>query len=163
MKKNIMHTALIASMAGILLTIALPASANPLKMKMQHKKEAKMKEFYQEVNATPEQRAKLDTMHTQFESQVKPLREEMWTKKKALMNYMASPNANKSEAMRREEEITQLKTKVDQLYIDHAFQKKAVLTPEQQKKAETFMQKETQKWDEKRKEYKDDGAEPKED
>lgn len=159
MKKYIQHIALAALMSGVFLQGTLPVDAKPM-MKMQQKKEEKMKEFYQEVNATSEQRQKMDALHTQFESQVKPLRQELWDKKKSLMTYMASPNANKSEAMRREEEITQIKTKVDQLYIDHAFQKKALLTPEQQKKAETYVQKQTEKWEEK---IKDDAPEMKED
>lgn len=164
MKTILKSLAMTAVLTGVIVNSALSAQADPMTKpgKASQKMEEKKQEFYQAVNATPEQKKKLEDLNTQFKTQAKPVQQEMWDQKKDLMKYMASPTATKAEAMKKEESITQLKTKLDQMYIDHAFEKKAILTPDQQKKAETFIQQQTQKWEEKRKQggYE---MEPKED
>jgi len=110
------------------------------------KKEEFRKEFYDEVKATPEQRKKLDELNTQFETEVNPLRQSFWDKKKSLVVYVISPHSTQTEAMQKEAEIDQLKTKIDKLYLDHVFQKKAVLTPEQQQKAADFFKRKSDEW-----------------
>lgn len=110
------------------------------------KKEEFMQEFYEEVKATPEQRKKMDDLHTQFEGEVKPLRQTLWDKKKSLMVYVVSPHSSEAEALQKEAEIEQLKSKMDKLYVQHAFQKKAVLNPEQQQKAADFFKKKSDEW-----------------
>ncbi len=113
------------------------------------KKEEFRKEFYDEVNATSEQRKKLDELNTQFETEVNPLRQNLWDKKKSLMVYVVSPHSTKAEAMQKESEIEQLKTQIDKLYLEHTFQKKAVLDPMQQQKAADFFKRKSEEWHQK--------------
>ena len=136
-------------LAGLLAT-SLPALADHHMMPgmpgQQEGQQKMMDEFYKAVDATDAQKTQLNTMHQQFETQMKPLQDSMRQKKKDLMTYMASPQANQAEAMRREAEITELQGQMGRMKVQHMFQKKAVLTPEQQQKASVFMQQKQAEW-----------------
>lgn len=102
-------------------------------------KKAEMKEdFFKRINATPDQKKKIDALDTQYKAKIDPLEKQMWDKKKSLMSYVSMPNSKKEEALKQEGEVVDLKSQIGQLYIEQAYTQKTYLTPEQQQKASEF-------------------------
>jgi Spy/CpxP family protein refolding chaperone len=112
-------------------------------------KKAEMKEdFFKHINATPDQKKKIEALDTQYKAKIDPLEKQMWDKKKSLMSYVSMPNSKKEEALKQEGEVVDLKSQIGQLYIEQAYTQKSYLTPEQQQKASEF-------YSEKMKEHED--------
>lgn len=111
----------------------------------EHKKEM-MDEFFDAVDATDTQKTQLRDLSKQYEAQTKPLMTTKMQKKHDLMQYISTPQSSQDEAMKREQEIIDIENQLGRMHIQHAFQKKAILTPEQQQKAATFMREQQEKW-----------------
>lgn len=121
-----------------------------------HKKHDEIqKQFLDEINATPDQRQQIEATNKNFESQVDPIRTELQQKRKALMEYLATPDATKEEALKQQAAIDDLKARQSQLMIDHTFNKKALLNPDQQQKAKAFFEKKNEEWQKKHNELDD--------
>jgi Spy/CpxP family protein refolding chaperone len=105
------------------------------------------KEFLDSFKATPDQRSQFEQSKEQFEAQVEPLHQQLLQKKQALAEYLATPEAEKTEAVRQQEDINQVQSQLGSLMIDHVFEKKAwikeALKPDQQEKAQAYLQKKT--------------------
>lgn len=112
----------------------------------QEKKTEIKDDFFKTINATPEQKKKIEALDSQYRAKIEPLEKQMWEKKKALMSYVSAPNSNKTQALQQHSEVTNLKSKIGQLYIEQAYTQKTYLTPEQQKKAATFYEKKSKEW-----------------
>lgn len=114
-----------------------PASARVFKKDSETKAEMK-EDFFKHINATPDQKKKIEALDTQYKAKIDPLEKQMWEKKKALMSYVSMPNSNKEQALKQEGEVVDLKSQIGQLYIEQAYTQKSYLTPEQQLKASEF-------------------------
>ncbi|MEB3285967.1 MAG: Spy/CpxP family protein refolding chaperone [Vampirovibrionales bacterium] len=151
-RQKLLATALVFVLA---LTSATAALANEhYDHKDAHDKISK--EFMAEIKATPEQRQQIETQHKEFDAQLQPLHEQLKSKKKALMEYLATPDSEKAQALEMQGEIDALMAQKSKLYIDHFYAKQSFLTPEQQKTAQTFMQKKMDEWGKKKKEMKEE-------
>ncbi len=122
-----------------------PMHGGPSPEKMEAHKKEMMDEFFSKIDATPAQKKQIEALHTQFELQKEPIEKAMWQQRKELMLYTYSPSATKDGAMQKEAQIDQLKSQLGNLEIEMAFAKKAVLTPEQQKKASDLLEDKSEK------------------
>lgn len=114
-----------------------PALAHDHAKKEETKAEMKA-DFFKHINATPDQKKKIEALDTQYKAKIDPLEKQMWDKKKSLMSYVCMPNSKKEEALKQEGEVVDLKSQIGQLYIEQAYTQKSYLTPEQQQKASEF-------------------------
>ena len=126
-----------------------PALANHKWFHHSKEEKAEMKQdFFKKINATPDQKKKIEALDAQYEAKREPLEQQMWDKKQALMSYVSMPNSDKSQAMQQHAEITDLKSQIGQLYIEQAYTQKSYLTPTQQTKAAEFYKEKSQEWKE---------------
>lgn len=115
-----------------------PALADHHKGHDKEKKEEMKEDFFKQVNATDEQKKKIQALDVQYRAKIDPLEKQMWDKKQALMSYVAMPNSDKAQALQQQAEVVNLKSQIGELYIEQAYTQKTYLTPEQQKKAAAF-------------------------
>lgn len=129
-------------LAGSLLLLGSAAFAN--KGDWQKHKQEMMDEFMQSVNATDEQKTQLKGIHDKYEPQMQQLHQALWKQKQDLMMYVFTPQATEAHAKELQEQMADSKERLNALTLQAAFEKKAVLTPEQQAKAREFMTKKSQ-------------------
>lgn len=103
-------------------------------------KPAMMAEFEEKLGLSEAQKQQFAAIRKEGEEAAKPLADEMFAKRKALYEYLADPNATETEALARQGEINALRNQLSQRRLSGLFKLKAVLTPEQQKKAAELMQ-----------------------
>ncbi|WP_373531372.1 Spy/CpxP family protein refolding chaperone [Vampirovibrio sp.] len=109
------------------------------------KKEKMKEDFFKEINATDDQKAKIQALDTQYRAKIDPLEKQMWDKKKSLMAYVVTPGSDKAQALQQEAELIEIKSQIGNLYIEQAYTQKSHLTPEQQKKAAAFYEEKAKK------------------
>lgn len=114
-----------------------PALAHDHK-KSPEKKAEMQEDFFKHVNASADQKKKIEALDKQYSARIEPLEKQMWEKKKDLMSYVSQPNSNKEEALKKQGEVVELKSQIGQLYIEQAYTQKSYLKPEQQQKASEF-------------------------
>jgi Spy/CpxP family protein refolding chaperone len=112
--------------------------------KEQH--DAESQKFLTAIDATPEQRKQFEEHHKQYEQMVNPVRTELYKKKQALIEYLASPKPDKKTALKMQGEVDVLQEKMNRFYIDHVFTKRAFVKPEQEAVAETFYKNQVENW-----------------
>jgi|GEM_PF-2725161 len=112
---------------------------------MKHHYESMMKE----LGVTPEQKQKLDAIMQESRTQADPLIKSMREKKRALMQYILTPQATKEQALCQAKEITDMKYQLEQIFINGMFKAKCILTPEQQQKFAELHQKKMMQFEQK--------------
>jgi Spy/CpxP family protein refolding chaperone len=118
------------------------------------KKQEMMDEFFKTIDATPEQKKQILALHEKYDAQAEPLKKSLFQGKKELMTYVFTPGATPEEAARRQDALEQNQDQLESLELKAAFEKKAVLTPEQQKKAIAFFDEKAEKMEQKHDEMK---------
>jgi len=106
-------------------------------------------EFFDATDATDDQKVKLRSINAKYAPQISSVQQDLMRQKKDLTLYIFSPEATETEAKTRQEKMVEGKTKLDELMLQATFEKKAILTPEQQVKARAFWEKEAAKVSEK--------------
>jgi Spy/CpxP family protein refolding chaperone len=137
MKNNWTKLALISAL--ILNFMSLPAFAaegQTVKSRGLASESMKMhcETMMKELGITDEQKQKLDLIMSETKTQADPVAKCMMEKKKALMQYIFSSQANKEQAMCKAKEIADLKYQLEGIMINGMFQAKCILTPAQQQK-----------------------------
>jgi Spy/CpxP family protein refolding chaperone len=103
-------------------------------------KSAMMADFEEKIGLSEDQKKKFAEIRKEGEAKAKPLADQMFAKRRALYEYLADPNATETEALAKQGEIDALRSQLSQQRLSGMFRLKAVLTPEQQKKAAELMQ-----------------------
>lgn len=141
-KQNFLITMLIATL------VSFPAFAYTDKNFKDYKhchcpKEMKQKmdNMMKEIGITPEQKQKLDAIKEESRSKSEPVLKCLMEKKRAQMQYLMTPQANKDQALAQEKEISRLQEQLAEIRINSIFEMKNVLTPEQQQKFAEIQQK----------------------
>jgi Spy/CpxP family protein refolding chaperone len=102
------------------------------------KKQELMDDFFKAINATPDQKKQFVALHEKYATETEPLKKSIWDGRQSLMDYVFSASSTPEEAARRQDSIEQNEKQLQDLELKAAFDKKALLTPEQQKKALAF-------------------------
>lgn len=106
-------------------------------------------EFFDATDATDAQKEKLRAVQAKYAPQISSVRQDLMRQQKDLTLYIFTPEATEADAKTRQEKMVEGKAKLDELMLQAAFEKKAILTPEQQVKARAFWDKEAAKVNEK--------------
>lgn len=115
-----------------------PSAQQLQQMKQQH--EAKRQQLYQQLNITDEQAAKLKAVREKNQGQVRALRQESMTKRKALSQYMASPDADPAKAMTLQKDLAATNQRLEEQRLKGWFEMRKNLTPEQLTKLQSLRQ-----------------------
>ncbi len=89
------------------------------------------KEFFKDLNLTPEQREKLKAQRETGKENNKAVREQLKTKMQALHEVIAKPGTTRADANVLLGEVNALKGQLFSQMIDGVFAMKEILTPEQ--------------------------------
>ena len=147
----------IAIISALLLSFSFPAFAqdnqNSCKMKpnqpMMMGKHCMMQKKFDDLltqaGVTPEQKQKIDVIWQQARTQSEPIMLSLREKRKALFDYISSPQANKDQALAQLKDISQLQYQLESIRINSMFQVKCILTPEQQQKLTQLIQEKMKK------------------
>jgi Spy/CpxP family protein refolding chaperone len=103
-------------------------------------RDARRQQMMAELGITSEQKAKLDTLRQQRQSQVRPLMEQVRTKRTSLRTYLQSPDANPTEARARQQELSRLESSLQDQRLQAWFDMRQVLTPDQRQKMQAKQQ-----------------------
>jgi Spy/CpxP family protein refolding chaperone len=101
----------------------------------------KMDAMFTEIGVDCNQKQQIDAIMQNSRAQSKPIRKCMREKKKALMQYIMTPQATKEQALCLESEISQLHSQLHTIHINTMFEIKKILTPCQQQKMCDYHQK----------------------
>ena len=103
------------------------------------------KEFFKDLNLTPEQKEKLKAQREARKESMKAVREQLKTKMQALHEAIAKPGTKQADVSGLIAEVNALKGQMFSQNIDGIFAMKEILTPEQfvkmQEKHKEWMQK----------------------
>jgi Spy/CpxP family protein refolding chaperone len=110
-----------------------------------------MDELFEDINLTPEQKTKLDNIMQASRKEQEPIIDSMIDKKKELIQYLATPEANIQTALEKKKELLALHEQLAQMHLKAIFEAKEVLTQEQAEKISEYHQK---RLDHFKKEYK---------
>ncbi|MNX85490.1 LTXXQ motif protein [compost metagenome] len=105
---------------------------------MQRMVERRMDRMFKYLEVTPEQRTKLKEIHRKQAEFAKGQRLTLKSKEHELGLLLKSPSATKDQALAKNREIDGIKQKLSEGRILSWFESRAVLTPEQLKKMESF-------------------------
>jgi Spy/CpxP family protein refolding chaperone len=95
------------------------------------KKEAHHQKMMDELGLTPDQASKIKNIREQNHSQAKSIHDQLQDKRRDLMEYMSSDNADPGKAKAMQQEIDQLQNQLSTLRMNTWFEMKKNLTPEQ--------------------------------
>jgi Spy/CpxP family protein refolding chaperone len=152
LKKALAGSLLAATL--LIAAVSLSGQADPLPLKsvqpcqrlgaygkscFHNEKTAIMREFARKVGLSAEQKQRVEAIQKESEDQSMPLYQKMMTERKALSDYLASPQATEQEALTRQSAMNDLCQQISQLRLAAMFRVKSILTPEQQQKAATVM------------------------
>jgi Spy/CpxP family protein refolding chaperone len=87
-----------------------------------------------EIGVTAEQKEALTSLKEAAKTELKPLWETLCQERKALITYLARPEADESEFQAQAQEAEQLGRQLKQAYIRSIIQMKKILTSEQQRR-----------------------------
>lgn len=90
--------------------------------------------FLSQLNLSKEQSKKVDSMMQEAHKQSQALKEQLHTKRHALMQYLQSPEANQDKALGMNNEINTLQRQLGELRLKTFFAIRGQLTPEQLQK-----------------------------
>ncbi len=113
-------------------------------------KQGEGKEFFKELNLTPEQKEKLKAQREAKREINQALREQLKTKTQALHEAVAQPGTKQADVTGLIADVNSLKGQMFSQNIDGVFAMKEILTPEQfakmQEKHKSWMQKKHEGW-----------------
>jgi len=113
-------------------------------------KQGEGKEFFKELNLTPEQKEKLKAQREMKMESNKAVREQLRAKMQALHETIAKPGTKQADVSGLVAEVNVLKGQMFSQNIDSVFALKEILTPEQfakmQEKHKDWMQKKHEGW-----------------
>lgn len=95
------------------------------------------KDFFKELNLTPEQKEKLTAQREAKKNNNKAAREELKTKMQALQEEIAKPGTTRADVNGLVDQVSALKGQMFSQKIDGVFAMKEILTPEQFAKMQT--------------------------
>lgn len=104
------------------------------------KMKAKMDKMFEKIGVNPCQKQKIDSIFEASKATAEPILKCKMEKKKALMQYLTSPQATKEQAMAMEQEITCIHEKLAEIHINTMFEIRQILTPEQLQKMAKYHQ-----------------------
>jgi hypothetical protein len=107
--------------------------------KAEKKSEWMVEEIDKAAQLNDQQRQRIQTISQQRMQQIEPLKQDLKMRKKELMLYTASPQATMEEARRRQMDILRLEQQIGDLKLAKAFEMKAQLTPDQQRRVQEHM------------------------
>ncbi len=87
--------------------------------------------MFKELGLTEQQQSQLKTIKEQGRQNSKTIHQNVKSKRQALMDYMASPEASEAKAKSMNQEIGDLMHQMSEQRISSVFQMKDILTPEQ--------------------------------
>jgi Spy/CpxP family protein refolding chaperone len=96
--------------------------------------------FMQELNLTPDQVQKVQTIRAQYKDQIAQRRQELVQAKKELQDLMAS-TASDDQIREKHSQVEDLEQKLRSVMFDQMLAFRQVLTPEQRTQAAEIMQK----------------------
>lgn len=105
---------------------------------MQRMVERRMDRMFKYLEVTPEQRTKLKEIHRKQAEFAKGQRLALKSREHELSLLLKSPAASKDQALAKNREIDGIKQKLSEARIQSWFESRAVLTPDQLKKMESF-------------------------
>ncbi len=95
------------------------------------------KDFFKELNLTPEQKEKINAQREAKKNSNKAAREELKTKMQALQDEIAKPGTTRADVNGLVDQVSALKGQMFSRKIDGVFAMKEILTPEQFAKMQT--------------------------
>lgn len=91
-------------------------------------------------NLTAEQSTKLQALKKTHWDQTAPIRQQLMAKKSEMHSLWLSPKLDQAAIVAKQKEISDLQAKMAEISIDHRFEMRRVLTPEQLAQAGDFGQ-----------------------
>jgi len=117
------------------------------------KMKKEMDKMFAEIGVNCEQKKQIDCIMQNSKAQSRPIRKCMREKKKALMQYMMTPQATQEQALCMENEISEMHKQIHAIRINTFFEMKKVLTPCQQQKMADYHQKHMAEFEKKHEQY----------
>lgn len=132
----------IAALMALLTVVVTiqPASADPFK-KVPAEHNGRREMMQQKLGLTDAQVKALESARSADREKASQLKSQLMNKKKALMQYMGSTNANKAQAMTMQDEILRLEKQLSEMRINSWFDMREILTPEQLETMKTMREK----------------------
>lgn len=97
----------------------------------EHKEYCMKKEGIEKLNLTQDQKTKFEALHKKHMEEKEKYQIEMTTLEKALQELMQADKPNKNAIYKKVEEIGALKVKEMKMCVEHEFEVRSLLTPEQ--------------------------------
>ena len=113
----------------------------------------KIDAMFTEIGVNCEQKQKIDAIMQDSKTKEKALHQCMHEKKKALGQYMMTPQATKEQALCLANGIDELHKQMHEIHINTFFEMKQVLTPAQQQKMAEYHQKHMAEFEKKHEQY----------
>lgn len=98
-------------------------------------KQAQKSVIEQDLNLTPAQKTEIQEIRKDAWAQAEPLIQQMVKQQKELVQYMASPTANKNEALKRRDAIASSRSELAAIQINAVLKVKSLLSPAQQERS----------------------------
>lgn len=89
--------------------------------------------IFKEIGVSESQQKKIDEINASAKSQIEPLIKSVFEKEMALREYIYSPKSTKEDAWVKENEISQIKDKINVVKLEKEFAIKNILSEKQQK------------------------------
>lgn len=124
--------------ALLALSLTLPLAATAEDRPGPERPGMAIERVFQQLDLTPEQKGKLETIHASHQDAAKPLQEQMRTKMKDLFTLMKSTNASKEQALAKQHEIEDIQRQLGDMRLNAWFEARNILTPDQLKKLEAL-------------------------
>lgn len=141
--------------AGSTMALAIsPGRQHVLLDALAHMKQARQKELMQIIALMPQQEAQIKEIKDQARRESEPLLQETVNRYEHLIRYLASPDANESEALAMKQEALAAQEKMATVRIHAIFQMKAVLSDQQNQKVAALVEHRVSEFEAKRPELR---------
>lgn len=87
--------------------------------------------IFKQLNLTPEQRGKIETIRAQGQERTRAQREQLMTRRQELHQLIRSASATRDQALAKQREVNALQNQLAEARVSTWFEMRAVLTPEQ--------------------------------
>lgn len=103
-----------------------------------HSADERHQQMVKELGLSPEQGQKVKSTMEQGRAQSQPLREQLKTKRKAMMQYLQTPNATEAGARALNSDINDLQRRLSEIRLKTWFSIRSQLNPEQLQKLQAL-------------------------
>ncbi|WP_303675093.1 Spy/CpxP family protein refolding chaperone [Vampirovibrio chlorellavorus] len=103
-----------------------------------HSPDERHQQMMKELGLSPEQGQKVKSAMEQGRAQSQPLREQLKTKRKAMMQYLQTPNATEAGARTLNSDINDLQRRLSEIRLKTWFSIRSQLNPEQLQKLQAL-------------------------